>query len=125
MRFRVHLLIIDLTPAPLSIKVGVEALNSITSSSLQRVAKLIVQLGANAAIPGLEHFVTETNIRPAIPTNNRTGVEHAEGVLRAGDIVIVGKTEAVSTDTVLVVNELRTRSVGRELVAGLVVFTVA
>jgi hypothetical protein len=60
------------TNRALLVRVRVKALNTITGSRLERVAKLIIQLRANTTAPVLKHLVTETNIRPVVPANKRS-----------------------------------------------------
>lgn len=113
------------THAHLCVKGRVKSRNTISSRRPQRVSELIIQLGANATTPSLQHGIPEANIRPAVPTHNRRGVERSSRVLRVGDVVAVCEAEAVSADAVLVVDELWPRAIGGELVAGLVISTMA
>lgn len=109
----------------LSIKVRVETRNAITSSFLELVAKLIVELGTHATAPGREHLVTQGNIGPVVPADERAGVELTKGVLGSGEIIVVGKSEAVGANTILVVDQVGSLARQRELVAGTAVATMA
>lgn len=109
----------------LRVSEGIKALDTITSSSLQRVTKLIVKLGTNTTTPVLEHLVTKTNIRPVVPANKGSAEEGASRVLGVVAVIVVGEAEAVSSSAVLVVDKERAATVDGELVAGAVVLAVA
>jgi hypothetical protein len=109
----------------LLVLVRIKALNTITSSRLKRISKLVVQLRSNTPTPVLQHLVSQTNIRPVVPTNKRSLEERTSRVLRVGLVIVVGETVAVGSGAVLVINKKRRASVAGELVACTVVFAVA
>lgn len=117
----------NISPAKHNSRVSerIKALNTITSSSLQRVTKLIIKLGTNTTVPVLQHLVTETNIRPVVPANKRSAEEGTGRVLGVVAVVVVGEAEAVRPRAILVVDEQRAAAVYGELVAGAVVLAVA
>ena len=95
----------------------VEARNVATSSPLQVLGEVgIAQLRLGAAEVMVKDGVAETNVGPAIPTDEIAFKEVTEVVLNTVSVILPGNTEAMGTVAVLMINNKRLCTVNDDII---------